>query len=164
MEIFAQHQQLSIRGFVLSDKRDFINLLQNPLCMKYSTTGILSEQQASDYFELLIKNKKNKIYAIEERTKSTVIGCAGLQECCIEYDISASFFLRLLPAFQYHLDLHPLLQQFIDNLISLYQLPSLQAVVAQTNEFNIQLMSALNFEKLKGMNCRGIESYLYQYK
>jgi len=162
MPLFIQHQQLSIRRFIASDKKDFIGLVQHPLCMKYSLTGVLSSQQASDFFDSLMNNKKHKMYAIEEAETGIVIGCTGLQDCFIENDICVVFTLRLLPEFNQHQDLDPILQQLIDQLITLHQLPKLQAIVAKNNQFNMQLLSNLNFEKVKTVKCRGIDSYLYQ--
>lgn len=162
MQLFIQYQQLNIRRFSVSDKNDFIGLVQHPACMKYSMTGVLSSQQASDCFDTLMNNKKHKMYAIEEAVTGLVIGCAGLQDCFIEDDICVAFTLRLLPEFNQHKDLHPILEQLIEQLISLHNLPQLQAVVAKNNQFNIQLISTLNFEKIKAVTCRGIDSYLYQ--
>ena len=162
MQIFTQHQQLCIRRFLRADKNDFIQIVQHPLCMKYSAAGVLSKQQANVFFESLADNKMHKMYAIEESVSGRVIGCTGLQECCVEYDSSASFVLCLLPEFNQHQDLHPLLLQFVDNLISLYQLPYLQAIVAQKNHFNMRLLSDLNFKRVKSITCQTINSYLYQ--
>jgi len=162
MTIFIKHHQLSIRPFIESDKNDFIDILQHKACMKYSITGVLSKQQADDCFNLFISNKKHKMYAIEDLDSSTVIGCTGLQDCFVDEAIEPSFILRLLPDFHAHQDLLPVLQPFIKQLISLYQLPHLQAVVAQNNQFSTQLMSDLNFEKVKAITCRGIASNLHK--
>ena len=162
MQISVQHQQLTIRHFINSDKNDFIHIVQHPLCMKYSAAGVLSKQQANACFESLSSSKKNRMYAIEESVNRRVIGCTGLQECCVEYDASASFVLCLLPEFNQHQDLHPLLLQFVDHLISLHQLPYLQAIVAQKNHFNMQLLSDLNFKRVQPITCQNIDSYLYQ--
>ena len=162
MTIFVKHHQLSIRPFVESDKSDFIDILQHRACMKYSITGVLSKQQADDCFNMFISNKKHKMYAIEDLNNGTVIGCTGLQDCFIDETVEPSFILRLLPDFHYHQDLLPVLQPFIKQLIVLYQLPYLQAVVAKNNQFSTQLMADLNFEKIKAITCRGIDSYLHK--
>lgn len=162
MPLFIEHQQLNIRRFVDEDKNDFISLVQHPLCMKYSMTGVLSEQQASKFFDTLMQNKKHKMYAIEEAETGLVIGCTGLQDCFIEEDLCIVFTLRLLPEFNQHQDLHPALKQLIQQLTSLHQLPKLQAVVAKKNQFIMQLLADLSFEKVKVVTCRGIDSYLYQ--
>jgi len=161
MQLSIQHQELNIRRFIESDRDDFINLVQHPLCMKYSITGVLSEQQACDYFEQLINNQKLKMYVIEDLSDATVIGFTGLQDCFIDQNIEPSFILKLLPDIHQHQDLRPLLQQLIKKLIPLYQLTHLQSVVSQKNSLNMQLMSDLNFERKKSIICRGIPSYLY---
>ena len=161
MSLFIEHQQLSVRPFTAEDKQDFVQLVQHPLCMKYSITGVLSEQQASDCFDTLLNNKKHKMYAIQCVKSGLVIGCTGLQDCFVDQQIEPSFILRLLPDFHEHQDLLPTLTLLVEQLISLYQLPGLQTVISQKNHPNMQLMSALNFQKTKEVTCRGIASYLY---
>ncbi|MGJ8581228.1 MAG: GNAT family N-acetyltransferase, partial [Psychromonas sp.] len=162
MSLFIEHQQLSVRPFTAEDKQDFVQLVQHPLCMKYSITGILSEQQANDCFDTLLNNKKHKMYAIQCIKSGFVIGCTGLQDCFIDEKIEPSFILRLLPDFHDHQDLLPTLTLLIEQLLLRYQLPELQTVISQKNQLNMQLMSALQFRKTKAVTCRGIASYLYK--
>lgn len=162
MKLLAQYKQLNVRHFSISDKHDFIHLVQHPLCMKYSSTGVLSEQQANEFFDAILCNKKHYMYAIEDASQGSIIGCTGLQECCIEDDINSYFILRLLPEYQHHQDINTVLLRLINNLIYLHELPQLQTVIAKNNHFSLQRMSDLNFKKIKSMTCRGIDSYLYQ--
>ena len=75
-----------------------------------------------------------------------------------------SFILRLLPEIYQHPDLLPLLTLLVKELLSVYELQQLQAIVAKNNQFTAQLITELNFEKIKSTTCRGIHSDLYQFK
>jgi len=164
MSLFIEYQQLSVRPFTAEDKQDFVQLVQHPLCMKYSITGVLSEQQANDCFDTLLNNKKHKMYAIQCINSGFVIGCSGLQDCFIDEQIEPSFIIRLLPDFHHHQDLLPTLALLVKQLLAVYKLSELQTVISQKNQVNMQLMTALNFEKTKEVTCRGIASYLYKIK
>lgn len=164
MSLIILHNQLSVRQFVASDKDDFIHIVQHPYCMKYSMTGKLSESQAVTCFEKLMNNKKHKMYAIEDTEKGGLIGCTGLQDCYIDDEIESSFILRLLPEIYQHPDLLPLLTLLVKELLSVYELQQLQVIVAKNNQFTAQLITELNFEKIKSTTCRGIHSDLYQFK
>jgi RimJ/RimL family protein N-acetyltransferase len=164
MPLLIQHRQLSVRHIIEADKAGFIDLVQHPMCMKYSMTGVLSEQQAIACFDKLLSNKKHKMYVIEAVNQGEIIGCTGLQDCYVDDEIEPSFILRLLPDFHDHEDLLPLVSLLIEQLRSVYQLPLLQVVVAKNNQFIIQLISELKFTKVKSITCRGIQSHLYQLK
>ena len=166
MKLCVENEVLKIRQFIKTDLDDFSSIVGNSISMKYCPNGMLDKQQAEKLFASLDNYEKNNVgglWAIEDKRVNKVIGLAGLQECAVEDELGASFVYRILPEYFEDVQLNPLFAQFIEQLISNYNLSEVTAVIAKNNSSVIQLMESLNFKYVSLTVCQGIESLLYVY-
>ncbi|WP_022942419.1 GNAT family N-acetyltransferase [Psychromonas hadalis] len=166
MTLFSENNLFIIRSFVLSDIDDFCLVVMDAQCMKYCPTGKLTRHQAESLFKIINKQEvgeRSRLLAIEDKTSDHVVGFVGLQECCAEDELGLSFVFRLLPDFFNSPSVVLLFEQLIHNMFSIYQLNSMQAIVAKNNHATISIMESLHFKQVKKVDCRGRESFLYQY-
>ena len=167
MKLFAENEALSVRQFSPSDLDDFAMLTSNGKSMKYCPTGKLNRRQAEAMFANILNHAaRNKycLYAIADKASSQVVGLAGLQECSVEDEISLNFVYRTLPEYFANSHINSLFRQFINNLLVIHQLSTMNAVIAKKNLLSVSLMESLHFKRISNhVVCRGIDSFLYQY-